>query len=808
MLRYTLDALGWYEFEGLAQALLKTRLGVGVEAWGGSGDWGRDAYCDQPLLYPTNQRTDGPFVFQCKFVDGANAAGANADGALLKAVKKECSLIKMRIAPTTKNGIAKAPVWTRKPAVYSLITNAPASGALRGVISGEISAALGSANVVIHDGNDLCAWLDNAKSVVRSFPLLWGLRNLDDLLRQWVNADVLSRSKAALEESKEIASVFVPTKAYSRSIEVLNQHHFVVLEGPPEMGKTAIGRMIALTAVGRGWEAIECRSPKDVEASLQDGVQQVFLADDFFGRTEYDPQLVSNWQRELPHILRLLDKSHWLVLTTRAHLLNLAKQTLDLPGTSKGFPDFGEVIVDASDLADVEKARMLYRHLKRGGFPPTFRSALRASAEQTVMNPHFTPERIRRLAVDGLPRLLQAGGPDAKVEAVRSLISEGLANPTKSMRVSFRNLRPAEKWLLFSLVELESGRRTIAGDFTSNLETSYERLCPLHEREPFNGVLTALSQAFVRRSDSGRIAWVHPSCRDLAIEELGNDARLRTRFLEHTDIGGLRLAMSVGGGRGERNFPLLRSEYDWSILEKRLQGLNAHRMEGLTAGSAALETARSSLDTDDANLARLANVVCDSLWPISVSTLNSEDLWTVELAETYVRLGINSSPKRVEPSFDTLWTELKVLSAEDVSSAEGVLWDRCSNIDLFSRLVVVVRQLGLPEFAALERDIREVLSVWVSAASAERGARHDTRDWTLGEFEKASSGYATCGEAIKRLGESVTDEALLETVADACSEMERLCEDYSRDIPDYDREHDEAESGGRDVSVADLFSDL
>src|SRR5439155_26710611 len=76
---YRLDDLGWFEFEQLVQTLLKVRLGLGVEAWGGRGDWGRDAYFAGSLRYPGNENTTSDFVFQAKFVESANAAGAKPD---------------------------------------------------------------------------------------------------------------------------------------------------------------------------------------------------------------------------------------------------------------------------------------------------------------------------------------------------------------------------------------------------------------------------------------------------------------------------------------------------------------------------------------------------------------------------------------------------------------------------------------------------------------------------------------------------------------------------------------------------------
>src|SRR6266704_2041044 len=117
MIRFELDRLGWYEFEGLVQTLLKYLLGLGVESWGGSGDWGRDAYCKNSLSYPSKDPVPGPFLFQCKFIDGANAAGAKARKAFRKAVTEE-----------SKRVVSRLPAWEKAPAHYVFLTNAPVGG--------------------------------------------------------------------------------------------------------------------------------------------------------------------------------------------------------------------------------------------------------------------------------------------------------------------------------------------------------------------------------------------------------------------------------------------------------------------------------------------------------------------------------------------------------------------------------------------------------------------------------------------------------------------------------------------------------
>src|SRR6266478_963770 len=115
MIRYRLDDLGWYQFEWLVQSLLKAELGPAVESWGGHKDHGRDAFIASRLCFPDkNFLSEGPFVFQAKFVENANAAGAKNEPALLGAVSKEAERIlqRHRVSPTTE---------TRH---YALITNA------------------------------------------------------------------------------------------------------------------------------------------------------------------------------------------------------------------------------------------------------------------------------------------------------------------------------------------------------------------------------------------------------------------------------------------------------------------------------------------------------------------------------------------------------------------------------------------------------------------------------------------------------------------------------------------------------------
>ena len=250
--------------------------------------------------------------------------------------------------------------------------------------------------VHIHDGQDVCCWINLETTILPAFPQLFTISDWRTFIKEAISTGVYTRSEIALRLAAKEARVFSPTVAYYKAREKLRRHSFVVLEGPPEMGKTTIARLITVAQVALGWEAIECRTPKELLDTISPDRLQIFLADDFFGRSEYEASRLGPWQAELPYILERLDHDHWLVLTSRAHILNMAKHTLDIAGQNGRFPDLSEVVVNAGDLSVIEKGKILYRHVKAAGLEEGIRDYLREHAEAIVENPHFTPLRIKR----------------------------------------------------------------------------------------------------------------------------------------------------------------------------------------------------------------------------------------------------------------------------------------------------------------------------------------------------------------------------------------------------------------------------
>ena len=587
MLRYRLDDLGWFQFEALIQTLMKAELGIGVESWGGPGDHGRDAYFDGPLAFPGREEQTGPFLFQVKFVQGANAAGAEPRSALMRSIRAECRQIEHRRKLGTWPGVAH----------YLLLTNAPLSASLRDEITTALFEVGGAMSVHTHGESDVCDMLDQHPNLRKSFPQLLSIRDLEHLITQAVNKDILERSRMAYDCASDVVPVFVPTSAYDRAWKVLHKHRFVVLEGPPEMGKTAIAWMIGIVQILNSWEAIVCDTPQDFFRSYESRRSQVFIADDAFGRTEYEPSRGRQWEHDLDRVLRALDGHHWLLWTSRKHILERALRGLDLQGRASHFPDPAAVLVDASKFRVNEKALILYRHAKGASLRDVEVDLVKKYAPFIVHHRSFTPERIRRFVADRLPDFANALQDGESAQIIKAEIDEAVTNPTDRMRKTFRALSPAHKWLLVGL--LECGHWPLEGAVRS----AYEAHCPNTALSAFMEIADELRESFINVHsiiDDTHFSWVHPSYRDLVIEELSSDSSFRQSFLRTCSADGLILAVSEAGGvGGERRWPLMVDAEAWNLLEQRatelMQSVSTEQAcDLLTSVTAAVESAEDS----------------------------------------------------------------------------------------------------------------------------------------------------------------------------------------------------------------------
>ena len=475
------------QFDRLCSLLLEAEAGLRGLRWRGRGDSARVAVVDGTVaLRDRGIRLGGPVTVAVVWVRGGPLEGRFAE------------LSDRVVLLSADNGLGPGD----RLLVLTNLDGADSLEALR-----EHAGSRGQHAVVLGAG-EISDDLDRDAGLRLAMPSVLGLRDLGAL----IDPDVRGRSSLDVDGAQALARVFWPTHAYDRARAVLGEHRFVVLTGPPEMGKTAIAEMIALAQLTDGWEAHECNDPDQVWQRFDRGRRQLFIADDAFGSTEYRPDAADRWARGLGRLLTMLDSRHWLIWTSRPAPLKAGLRRVQRESGSERFPAPGKVLVDATDLDLADKTLILFRHAKSRGASGPARRMLRSAGLSIVEHPHFTPERIRRFVADRLDELPRLAADDQAL--VLRMVEFELACPTDAMRTSFRALSSEHRELLISLLDAPAGliderelaavvRRHHAGGLSS----------------PPSELIDRLSDHFLRVTPLG-IGWVHPSWRDLVIDEL------------------------------------------------------------------------------------------------------------------------------------------------------------------------------------------------------------------------------------------------------------------------------------------------
>ena len=537
---YRLDELGWLQFERLCGLVLEHEAGLAQLTWRGRGDRGRVALVDSDVVLGSGLgQLAGPAAVAVLWVREAPSAPDRVEHLLAGALA----------VPSELGG------WFERVLV---LTNLDGESARR-----ELAQRFGGVRqFVVLGTRELGEVLDRRPEVRAAMPSVLGVRELEPLMA----SEVRQRATLDIDAAHQLARVFWPTRAYARARAVLGRHRFVVLTGPPEMGKTAIARMLGLVALADGWEAHECTSPAQVWTLFDRGRRQVFVADDAFGSTEYRADAAELWARELGRMLLALDDRHWLIWTSRPAPLKAGLRRVQRERGAGRFPAPGEVLVDASELDLVEKTLILFRHAKQRDAGKDACRELCSAAVAIVEHPHFTPERIRRFVAERLVELPAAASNGHR--RLLSIVEEELARPTEAMRTSFRTLGDEHRELLVALLDAPAGligERDLAAVVRRHHSGGLSR--------PPGELIDRLSDHFLRITPLG-VGWVHPSWRDLVVEELARHPGPRQRFLAACGVDGVLLALSrQGGSAGERALPLMVGDSDWDTLGDRLAHL-------------------------------------------------------------------------------------------------------------------------------------------------------------------------------------------------------------------------------------------
>jgi hypothetical protein len=220
------------------------------------------------------------------------------------------------------------------------------------------------------------------------------------------------------------------------------------------------------------------------------------------------------------------------------------------------------------------------------------------------------------------------------------------------------------------------------------------------------------------------VAWVHPTWRDLVIDELATSAKLRRHFLAHCGVHGVVLALSTEGGRaGARHLPLLREDADWDTLGDRVHALvpalePVEQTTLMTALERVIDVEEAAPVAREASaVARLALSRIAGLWEDSRSPVS------LPVIEAWLSLSTRLESPLAPTWLSATWAELLPVQAPaptDRAEVQRLVdWlTLCELLVQFSR--TLPNRLGLDQHSvAVIGDFLDLVAVDLEGAASE-----------------------------------------------------------------------------------------
>jgi DNA polymerase III delta prime subunit len=184
------------------------------------------------------------------------------------------------------------------------------------------------------------------------------------VLEHIFNAAILNRSEAYRREIVAKSQTFVAPAALDRARAILRDEHSCVISGPPGVGKTTLADMLTLDYLEQGFELfVVSEDVREAEQVLLGDRRQLFVYDDFLGRTELTEKLGKNEDNRIVAFMRAVKAlpQHRFILTTREYILRAAR--LQYARFDEYDLDALNCILEIGDYSRFERALILYQHL-------------------------------------------------------------------------------------------------------------------------------------------------------------------------------------------------------------------------------------------------------------------------------------------------------------------------------------------------------------------------------------------------------------------------------------------------------------
>jgi DNA polymerase III delta prime subunit len=211
--------------------------------------------------------------------------------------------------------------------------------------------------------SDLNNLLSQYRDIEEKYYKLW--LSSTSVLKRILRNKIHTTERLEREIIEKTVQTYVQNKSFNDALSILGKHKFLILSGIPGIGKTTLAYILVYYFLSKDYEDLIPLDTNIGEAfeNFHEGKAQIFLYDDFLGRTFLENKLSRNEDMLFFKFLNLINgsKNKLFILTTREYILKQAQTTYEVFNRPQF--EIGKYILDLSSYTKLIKAQILYNHL-------------------------------------------------------------------------------------------------------------------------------------------------------------------------------------------------------------------------------------------------------------------------------------------------------------------------------------------------------------------------------------------------------------------------------------------------------------
>ncbi|SDC23344.1 restriction endonuclease [Pedobacter soli] len=365
MPEYSFLNLSPAEFEELTRDLLQQELKIHLESFSN----GRDGGIDFRHCYPKS----GEMIIQCKRFKDYKSLYSKLRDELPKLVKL-------------------------KPRRYVLSTSASLTPKNKKEIFDLLKPFLKTPSD-IYGKDDLNNLLGKFPQIEKQHFKLW-LSSVN-ILERILHSRIFNQSSFEEDHVKETVKLYVNNSSHTTAKDLIDHFNYVIISGAPGIGKTTLARILSYEYLANGYEEFVFLSESidDAYALFREEAKQVFLFDDFLGKTFLDKKLKNNEDQRIIRFIEKIKKSEnkILIMTTREYILAQAKLRYDM--FENDAIDIAKCVIDLAQYTKVVRAKILYNHLFFANVGEDYIQEMLngKSYNKIISHPNYSPRIIQTI---------------------------------------------------------------------------------------------------------------------------------------------------------------------------------------------------------------------------------------------------------------------------------------------------------------------------------------------------------------------------------------------------------------------------